>query len=508
MATAKKRPTRYIVMPQEGFTGATLLGANLQPSSHAVAIAARREAVVRPQMRVIDSIHENGPKLVEMPAEGELSLRLSMPGVKIVPEVFYERQWYRPEISQRPARRLSATAAVAKPAQTQIQVVDRSTGKAVRGAQVTAFTDFAARAGAQGTSGANGQVRLAGISPKQKLERFYVYAPPGYWGYYKTATTAQAQSTVKLRLVDIHDANLLLHRLYGHLPPTAGNGVTVAIIDTGIDGNHPDLKNVSGGLNCVTDETLDNPGAESEWRPAKRDGEHGTHVAGIVAARPSANGFRGVAPGATLRAYRVFPDTGGGASNYDIAKAIDRAVGDRFDILNLSLGGGPADDLTKAAISRALEAGTIVICAAGNEDRSPVAFPAAYPECTAVTALGRRGSFPKDSIGASDIARPFGNPDKAEFVAAFSNFGSTTDCIGAGVEIVSTLPRRQYGPMSGTSMATPAVSGYAAYLLSEDAVLRNSSGADRSRRLKDLLYSNCKPQGLGRDFEGFGLPLP
>lgn len=508
MAARKETSARYIIMPREGFTDPVLLTANFQPSRRSVAVFARAEAVGRPQMRVLDTIRENGPKLVEMPPEGELSLRLSMPGLKIVPEVFYRRLWYRPEATRQSFRRLGVARAAAKPVQTQLRVVDRMSDKPIRGAMVVAFTDYASRAGAQGVSGAKGEARLAGISPNQKLERLYVFGPPGYWGNYKINTTVGGNKIIKLRPVNIEDSDLLLHQLFGNLPGNAGEGVTIGIIDSGIDGGHPDLTNVSGGLNCVTDETRADPTAQANWRPAKVEGEHGTHVAGIVAARGGTTGFRGVAPGATLRAYRVFPDAGGDASNYDIAKAIDRAVADNCQILNLSLGGGPADDLTHTAIRRALAAGVVVICAAGNDDRSPVSYPANFPESTAVSAMGRRGSFPKESTGAGDIAKPSGNPNQADFIASFSNFGPQIDCTGPGVEIVSTLPGGAYGPMSGTSMASPAVAGFAAYLLAETPAIRNAQGADRSRQLKDLLYTKCKPEGFGREYEGFGLPLP
>ena len=306
----------------------------------------------------------------------------------------------------------------------------------------------------------------------------------------------------------MQDPTLLLTQLYGSLPANAGEGVTVGIIDSGVDGTHPDLKNVSGGLNCVSDEVRNNPAAAKEWRPALSEGEHGTHVAGIVGGRGTASGFRGVAPGVTLRSYRVFPDAGGGASNFDIAKAIDTAVAEKCDIINMSLGGGPKDDLTHAAIDRALDAGVVVIVAAGNDDRKPVAFPAAFSECTAVSAMGRVGSFPKTAIGTSDVAAPKGNPDTKDFVADFSNIGPEIDVTGAGVEIVSTLPGTGHGSMSGTSMASPAVAGFAAYVLAKDPALKQNAGAARSRALKDALYARCKPEGFGRDFEGFGLPTP
>jgi subtilisin len=504
MASKKEKPSRYIIMPIEGFQHSVLLNAIFKPSSHAVMVAARATATIRPQMRVLDSIHENGPKLVEMPPEGELSLRLAMAGVKIVPEVFYHRAWYWPEVSERPARPSAAAPRVG----VEITVKDRATGKPLRGAHVIAFTDFAGRQGAEGTTSARGVTSLNGIAPSRSLERFYVYGPVGYWGYYQVDTTARAQRSVALRPIEHADANLLLHQLFGNLPADTGKNVTAGIIDTGVDGTHPDLANVSGGKNCVTDEVLADPGAETNWGPAKVEGEHGTHVAGITAAKGAAGGFRGVAPGATLRSYRVFPDAGGGASNYDIAKAIDAAVTDGCQVINLSLGGGPSDDLTKASIVSALAAGVVVLAAAGNDDRSPVSFPAANPECIAVSAMGRRGSFPKDSTGEADAAKPFGDPLRDDFVAAFSNFGSQIDVTGPGVEIVSTLPGGGYGPMSGTSMATPATTGFAAHLLSANDAVRNAQGAERSRQLKDLLYSKCKPEGFGRDYEGFGLPTP
>jgi subtilisin len=441
-----------------------------------------------------------------------------MPELKIVPEVFYHRQWYRPQVQQRPARKAKAekadtkvkarVARVAATGGSAITVLSRSTGAPLRGADVIVFTDFANRIGDQGKSGVNGMVRLNRISAKQKLERVYVYGPPDYWGYYQTETSVGALKIVRLRPVDLKDTKLLLTQLYNELPATSGHGVTVGIVDTGVDGTHPDLGNVSGGLNCVSDEVRDNAAAADDWGPAEVEGEHGTHVAGIVAASGTNSGFRGIAPGATLRSYRVFPNAGGGASNFAIAKAIDAAIADHCDIINLSLGGATADDLTRVAIDRALAAGVVVIAAAGNDDRRPVSFPAASPECIAVSAMGRRGSFPKESIGTSDIAKPTGGPAGADFIAAFSNFGPEIDVTGAGVEILSTLPGGHYGPMSGTSMAAPAVTGFAAYVLSTNAEVRQAQGSDRSRKFKDLLYSTCKPEGFGRKYEGFGLPLP
>ncbi|RXH05022.1 peptidase S8/S53 subtilisin kexin sedolisin [Bradyrhizobium guangzhouense] len=532
---------RYIVMSKDSYLADPLNIASLQPSTGTIKLATRaRVAAPAPKMRVLDSLHENGPKLVEMGPEGELSLRLSSPHLKIIPEVFYHRQWERFRVHQRPARPAGKKVAVKKAKKTaakkgaktadagrmklaagvsvsatsfKVSVVASSGGRPIGGAHIVAFTNFAARQGSEATTGANGQATLKLLSPNQALERVYVYAPPGFWGFYAANTTGTKLAQIKLTPIDVRDPTLLLTQLYGKLPANAGTGVTVGIIDSGVDGTHPDLRNVTGGLNCVSDEVRGNPAAAQNWRPALTEGEHGTHVAGIVGGSGSASGFRGVAPGVKLRSYRVFPDhprppLNNGASNFDIAKAIDTAVAEKCDIINMSLGGGPKDDLTRAAIDRAIAAGVVVVAAAGNDDRQPVSFPAAFVECVAVSAMGRIGSFPKTSIGSSDVASPKGSPLATDFVADFSNFGPEIDTTGPGVEIVSTLPGTSHGSLSGTSMACPAVAGFAAYLLAKDAALKPKTGTDRSRALKDALYACCKPENFGRDYEGFGLPLP
>jgi subtilisin len=519
---------RYIIMPKHGFRHQALAADTFKPAGHAVALTARAAtaSLGKPQMQVLDSISADGPKLVSMPPEAELSLRLSDPDVKIVPEILYHRQWQRFKVHKR------VTKAAAKPAATAtgkakakaakvaaargaaatgallITVTDATSGKPVPDAHIVAFTDFASRAGAEGRTDQNGRLVLNGLTPSSKLDRFYLYAPTGYWGHFAASTTGAKQSAIALAKIDIVQAGLLLPQFCAGIPATTGAGVTIGIIDTGVDATHPDLQNVVGGLNCVSDEVRNDPDAAKNWRPALTDGEHGTHVAGIAAGRGATSGFRGVAPGAKLRAYRVFPDVGGGASNFDIAKGIDAAVSDKCDIINLSLGGPAKDDLTQAALDRALAAGIVVIVAAGNDNRNPVSFPGALPESVAVSAMGRLGTFPDGSIGSSDIDTPSGGANGKDFVADFSNIGTEIDVTGPGVEIVSTLPGGGYGSMSGTSMASPAVAGFAAHLLATTPAIQQAQGTDRSRALKDLLYSKCKPEGFGREFEGFGLPQP
>ena len=109
------------------------------------------------------------------------------------------------------------------------------------------------------------------------------------------------------------------------------------------------------------------------------------------------------------------------------------------------------------------------------------------------------------STEASKIAKPHGDPDKKCFVAGFSNTGPQVDLVGPGVGVVSTVPGG-YGVMSGTSMACPAVVGFAAYLLGSDATIPRERNEERSRRLTECLQQAAVKLGFGREYEGFGLP--
>jgi len=234
---------------------------------------------------------------------------------------------------------------------------------------------------------------------------------------------------------------------------------------------------------------------------------HGTHVGGIIAARGVAPAGRlGIAPGVCLRSYRVFGQDSQQASNFSIAKAIDRAVADGCDLINMSLGGGQPDELTSAAIADARAAGTLVIVAAGNDGRQPVSFPARDSGAIAVSALGRKGTFPAKSTERGDVSGPFGR-DRKDFIAAFSNVGPEIDVIGPGVGILSTVPGG-YAPMSGTSMACPAVTGVAARLLAGDRrIVRMKRDQDRSDAIAKAVFAAARDLGFGPEFQGHGLPV-
>ncbi len=494
---------QYVVLPAHGFKSQALAQAaslrSIVPLAEAVVGSAAAAKAVVSKVDVIDSVSIDGPKLVEMTPETELELRLEEPSLKIVPVVIYEKMRVVYEIERDAAATVFATAA-----QGGVLRIEDTAGNPLTDARVVAFTNFRARAGDEGKTDANGSVRLR-IAPGTTLDRIYVYGPPRYWGRFERSYTLADGASLQLEQIDLTQQLLALRRFRANLPLTAGAGVVVGIVDSGIDPHHPLLPNVSGGANMVLDETKADPGQIADWGPAAVEGEHGTHVAGIVGARPAAGiDLAGVAPGVTLRSYRVFPHTGGGATSYDIMNAIDRAVQDGCHIINLSLGGGAEDEAVRAAIGSALDNGVLVIAAAGNDGRKPVSFPAALPFCVAVSAAGWTDSFPSPSTETSDIAKPRGS--NQTFLGAFSNFGPQIDLTGPGVGLVSTLPGGTFGPMSGTSMASPALAGYAAYLLAADATILSLAGANKSTALRDKLFSSATPLGFGRDYEGFGLP--
>ena len=286
-----------------------------------------------------------------------------------------------------------------------------------------------------------------------------------------------------------------------------GSGIRIGVIDTGV-GPHPYLSHGVGAGAFIDGTHSTN---------ADDISEHGTHVAGIIGARPdvSSTDFAGIAPGVDLVYVRVFPpgkDTR--ANNGDIAAAIDLLVEEHnVDLLNLSLGGTRSSEIEHDAIQAALDAGVLVLCASGNGGGSAVTYPAAYSGSVAVSAIGLLGAVPAGSVDA--LATP---PKSSSFTAnglfaaAFNNTGPQVACVGPGVGIISTALDSQrpgaapYAAMSGTSMACPAVTAALATWLAADSVYK-SMPRDRNRAIRawTTLVRTLRPLGLGFSAEGYGL---
>jgi subtilisin len=494
---------QFVLLPPRGMTTRSE-GSNPELASFLVSLssaAGARTSISRGgrgrqvSLRVLDSIHEDGAKLVEMSPLAIADLRAEQPGMRIVPVVFYEpARAPRPKLESRvKASRAGANVKIT------LKIVSRIDGKPVAGADVVAFTDFANGEGADGVTNSRGEVKLALGASSRKLQRLYVFPRMSYWGLLKKNVTVSSGKEFGLRPIDLSFADSKRF-FYGEAPDGIGAGIKVGVIDTGV-AEHPDLL-IDGGANTVTGERENDFGDNGDG--------HGTHVAGIIAARGSApSGVRGLAPEVTLRSYRVFGKNKHGASNFAIAKAIDRAVADGCDLINMSLGGPDSDIATQEAIADARARGAVVIAAAGNDFRSPCSFPAADAMALAVSALGRKGTFPSDSSENGDVARPFGNPDRKNFIAAFSNIGAEIDLTASGVGVISTFPGG-YAALSGTSMASPAATGIAARLLSQSehaAILAMSRSQARSDAMAQAILRAATSLNLGPTFEGRGMIL-
>lgn len=492
-------PRRYIILPDYGFEGRALASGKLAMTAGTVSV--ERQPGESVDVRILHGLREDAPKLVEMTAQGELALRREYgTKIQIVPLMHY--QVPQPFGSIRADRRLGEMARTVDSASTTtIQVRDRDDGRPLIGARVVAFTLFRHREGVEGYTDADGRLTID-LGPDSRVERLYVFPPDGYWGHFRQSLTAGEARDIRLAPIRHDDPGHAIPRFYGTLPREAGTGVTVGVVDTGV-GPHGDLP-LDGGRNCVFDEIADDPPAVDDYGDVHR---HGTHVAGIVGGRGP---IRGVAPGVTLRSYRVFPkDVEAGATNYNIMTAIDQAVSDGCDIVNLSLGQTGDDRVLRRTIERAARAGVLVVAAAGNDNRNTLRYPANYEQSLAVTAIGLNGSFPADSLEEADRARPVATAKPSIFLSRFTNIGPLVDATAPGVGICSTVPGGGIAVMSGTSMAAPAVAGYAAHILaSHPSVVGRERDEERRNDLVRLLASEAIPLGLGRQNEGFGLLAP
>lgn len=245
------------------------------------------------------------------------------------------------------------------------------------------------------------------------------------------------------------------------IPPlwqqTQGEGIKVAVLDTGIALEHPDLK---PAILAARDFTR-SPSAADDAQG------HGTHVAGIIAAQRNAHGIVGVAPKAKILAAKVLNDEGSGTSA-DIVAGIRWAVATGADILSLSLGSPEPDREIHQALLLAIAQGVFVITAAGNEgpDLDTVGYPAGFPEMVAVGSIDRR-----------------------KRLSRFSSRGRQVDVVAPGDEITSCYPPRGYAVLSGTSMATPFVSGVVALALAKH---RKMGGKTPFRTQQDLIEHLCR----------------
>lgn len=258
---------------------------------------------------------------------------------------------------------------------------------------------------------------------------------------------------------------------------STGEGIGVAVLDTGIDSSHEDLV-VKGGRRFY----IQGLRLREDDQYQDKHG-HGTHVAGTVAALNNNLGVVGVAPSADLYAVKVLTDSGSGSTSAIIAGidwVINNAVSKNIRIINMSLGSSVYSQTFKNACDKAFQHGILVVSSAGNSGNDAgtgdtVGYPAKYPSVVAVAA--------------SDI------DDQR---AIFSSTGPDVELMAPGVSVLSTLPGDQYATYSGTSMASPHVAGVAALVWAADTNLTNAD-------VRAILNANTEDLKLPTNHQGNGL---
>ncbi|WP_328460516.1 S8 family serine peptidase [Actinoplanes sp. NBC_00393] len=251
---------------------------------------------------------------------------------------------------------------------------------------------------------------------------------------------------------------------------STGAGITVAVIDTGVDGSHPDL---AGKVLTGYDTIAGRAGGNTD-----RNG-HGTHVAGTIAAKTGNGvGVAGIAPDVKILPVKTLDATGSGLMS-DTAEGIVWATDHGAQVINMSLGSHDQLGAVTTAIAYARSKGVTVVAAAGNERTkgSPVSYPAADPGVIAVAAT-----------------------DSADKYAYFSNAGNYVDLAAPGSDILNTYPtalrRSGYASMSGTSMAAPHVAAAAALV----KAYRPASTPDQIEQALERTAKDLGATGFDRDY--------
>ena len=244
---------------------------------------------------------------------------------------------------------------------------------------------------------------------------------------------------------------------------TRGEGVKVAVLDTGIDLDHPDLR-LAGSVSFVSGTTGDD------------DNGHGTMVAGVIAALDNGTGVVGVAPDVELYAVKVLNSSGAGVMSIVIA-GLEWAIENNMQVVNMSFGGILNWPLAaRDALDKAYQAGIVLVSGAGNSGEGTVYAPARFDTVIAVGAT-----------------------DQTDARAGFSGTGATLELMAPGVAIQSTSRGGAYASGNGTSFATPHVAGVAALLI--------SAGITNNSEIRKVLQATAKDLGTpGKDgYYGYGL---
>ncbi len=362
---------------------------------------------------------------------------------------------------------------------------------------------------ATGTTDANGRVKLTlfGETP-QSVRRLYIKPRMDFWSFSQEQPDISGDELNVIGLKALSDwpslANfprqqqltwgqkaMRLDQLPSHY---RGQGIRIAIVDSGAANAHQDLTKITRGYDVI------NKTPNSGWNVDTI--AHGSHCAGVISGLDSAWGVRGFAPEAEVHACKLFP----GGQISQLIDALEYCIEKQVDVVNLSLGGAEPSEALEQQILRCKQAGIACIVAAGNSGGA-VQYPASSPNVLAVAAIGRLNEFPHDSYHVQTITQQVDS--NGFFVARFSCFGPEIDVCAPGVAITSCVPDNNFAAWDGTSMAAPHVAGLAALVLAHHPDFQGTSprSAERVERLFQIIKMSCRPVMLGDARRtGFGLP--
>jgi hypothetical protein len=364
---------------------------------------------------------------------------------------------------------------------------------------------------ASGITDAKGRVKLSLIGESaQSLRRLYVKPRSDYWSFCQEQpdVSSSEMNVIGLRalcdwpsLTNFPQQQQLtwgqramrLDQLPSHY---RGQGIRIALIDSGIANTHQDLIKITRGYDVIN-KTQDTTGWTVDTIA------HGSHCAGVIAGQDSTSGIRGFAPEAEVHAIKLFP----AGQISQLIEALEYCIEKQIDVVNLSLGGAQPSEALEQQIMRAKQAGVACIVAAGNSS-GPVNYPASSANVMAVAAIGRLNEFPPDSYHTQTVTP---NVDaNGFFVARFSCFGPEVAVCAPGVAITSSVPENSFAAWDGTSMAASHVVGLAALVLAHHPEFQGSVGqrsAERVERLFQVIKMSCRPVVPGDQRRiGFGMP--
>ncbi len=360
----------------------------------------------------------------------------------------------------------------------------------------------------EGVTDKNGEVSLVwhsvGENPPRSL---FVDPMRDYWDRYILTPEISTKEVNVIRMISLKQSlngfpgnytygwgqKLMgLDKLPGNL---TGKGVKIAIIDSGADNNHPLLQHLQTGRDMTNNQD------EKTW--SKDLVGHGTHCAGIITGRASAQiGFHGFAPEAEVYIFKIFP----GGQFSTLLDALDECMALDIDIVNMSLGSDQISQSVEQKLEEAVHDGIACIVAAGNSG-GPVQYPASSPNVLAVSAIGKLKEYPSESWDARTVTQAV--TQDGLFSPSFTCFGPQIGVCAPGVSIVSSVPDNGFEPQSGTSMAAPHVTGFAALLLAHHPMFQGAGGTRGPQRvaaLFSLIKSSCRPYQLGPERTGCGVP--